>query len=131
MTFWIVFNIWAKTKQTKQKLGKSVHFSAYDNFNFLWLTRIIIVHILVKNEPIFTIFFCLLCFYLNIKNDTNHHYFFLFWLVLSFPKVYLKVRFWNFEDKLQLMETLSGQNLNIFEISAWKQASRVIFCSYQ
>ena len=49
------------------------------------------------------------------------------WIGLSFTKFYLQVRFWNFEDKLQLIETFSGQNFDIFEISAWIQASGVIF----
>ena len=71
--------------------------------------------------------FCLLRLCPNIQNNLKRHYFFLFWLVLSFPKFYLQVRFWSFEDKLQLMETFSGQNFNIFEISPWKQASGVIF----
>ena len=51
----------------------------------------------------------------------------MFWLVLSFLKFYLQVRSWNFEDKWQLMEIYSGQNFNIFEISAWKWARGVIF----
>ena len=35
-------------------------------------------------------------------------------VLIGFPKSYLRVRFWNFEDNLQLMETFSGQNSNFW-----------------
>ena len=128
MMFWIVFDIWAKTKQTKQKLGKSVHFSAwYDNFNFLWLTRINIIHILVKMDRFSHFLFYLLCFCPNVKNNSKHHWFLFVMICFKFSEILLTSQILNFEDKSQLMETFSGQNFNIFEISGLKRASGVIF----
>ena len=108
-------------------MGKSVHFLAwYDNFNFLWLTRINMVHFLVKNGPIFPIVVLFASFLPKYKKRFKTSLNFICFVGFEFSEILLTSRFWNFEDKLQLMETFSSQNFNIFEISTWKQASGVI-----
>ena len=75
--------------------------------------------------------FCLFASFLpKYKKNQNVINFRLFWFISSFPKFYLLVRFWNFEDNLHLMETFSGQNFNIFEI-CMKMNKRSIFHPYQ
>ena len=53
----MLFDIWAKAKQTKQKLGKSVHFSPRnEQYWFLSIRENWNCHIILKNGPIFLIF---------------------------------------------------------------------------
>ena len=84
--------------------------------------------IMLKNGPIFPIFVLFALFLpkyqKKIQTTINLR---LFWLVLSLTKFYLKVRFWNFEYNLQLMETCSGQNCSFFVISACKCTRGAIF----